>query len=232
MSDFDVVIVGGGIAGASLGSQIAHRRRTLIIEAEQYCGYHSTGRSAAFWLESYGGPTVGLLTAASHDFLHNPPADFVDRSLLRRRGALHVSRDGWPELPAAVEHRRVERSELERVIPGIRPEWRFAAFEPGCADIDVDALHAGYLRLFRRLDGEISTSARLASARYADGRWATHPREWLDADGVRAGRCGRRLGRSCRRSLRRSPAWDQAQAANDGATANRTDRPSRPAAGQ
>ena len=121
MSDFDVVIVGGGIAGASLGSQIAHRRRTLIIEAEQYCGYHSTGRSAAFWLESYGGPTVALLTAASHDFLDDPPAGFVDRSLLHRRGALHVSRDGWPELPGAVEHRRVERSELERIIPGLRP---------------------------------------------------------------------------------------------------------------
>ena len=171
MSDFDVVIIGGGIAGASLGSQIAHRRRTLVIEAEKYCGYHSTGRSAAFWLESYGGPTVALLTAASHDFLDNPPAGFVDRSLLHRRGALHVSREGWSELPAAVEHRRVVRSELERLIPGIRPEWRNAVLEPGCADINVAALHSGYLRLFRRLGGEISTSARMASARFAGGRW-------------------------------------------------------------
>ena len=56
MTDFDVVIVGGGIAGASLGAEIAAMRRTLIVEAEEQCGYHSTGRSAAFWLESYGGP--------------------------------------------------------------------------------------------------------------------------------------------------------------------------------
>ena len=65
MSDFDVIIVGGGIAGASLGAEIAGKRRTLIIEAEEHCGYHSTGRSAAFWLESYGGPQVAPLTSAS-----------------------------------------------------------------------------------------------------------------------------------------------------------------------
>ncbi len=56
MIDLDIMIVGGGIAGASLGAEIAARRRTLIIEAEEHCGYHSTGRSAAFFLESYGGP--------------------------------------------------------------------------------------------------------------------------------------------------------------------------------
>ena len=58
MSDFDVIIVGGGIAGASLGAEIAGERRTLIFEAEDHCGYHATGRSAAFWLAHYGGPEV------------------------------------------------------------------------------------------------------------------------------------------------------------------------------
>ena len=56
MSDFDVIIVGGGIAGASLGAEIAASRSTLIMEGEKR-GYHSTGRSAAFYLESYGAPT-------------------------------------------------------------------------------------------------------------------------------------------------------------------------------
>jgi D-arginine dehydrogenase len=73
MNHFDVVIVGGGIAGASLGAEIAGTRQTLIIEAEEHCGYHSTGRSAAFWLESYGGPNVALLTSASRAFLDHPP---------------------------------------------------------------------------------------------------------------------------------------------------------------
>ncbi|HJU77794.1 MAG TPA: NAD(P)-binding protein, partial [Sphingomicrobium sp.] len=38
MNRFDVVIVGGGIAGASLGAEIADKRRTLILEAEEHCG--------------------------------------------------------------------------------------------------------------------------------------------------------------------------------------------------
>src|SRR4026208_751939 len=65
MSDFDVIIVGGGIAGASLGAAIAGERRTLIVEAEEHCGYHSTGRSAAFYLESYGGPAGARLAGGA-----------------------------------------------------------------------------------------------------------------------------------------------------------------------
>ena len=171
MSDYDVVIVGGGIAGASLGAEIAGHCRTMIIEAEEHCGYHSTGRSAAFWLESYGGPTVALLTGASRDFLRSPPPDFADRSLLHSRGALHVSRDGWAELPEGVEYRRVDRSELDRLVPGIRPQWNYAVLEPGCADIDVAALHSGYLRRFKSRGGVVSTGVRLGSARFAGGQW-------------------------------------------------------------
>ena len=172
MAEYEVVIVGGGIAGASLGAEIAHRRKTLIIEAEHYCGYHSTGRSAAFWLESYGGPRVALLTAASRDFLETPPDDFSDRSFLHVRGALHVSRDGWAALPQGVDYRRVERGELEEMIEGIRSEWQYAVLEPGCADIDVAALHSAYLRLFKRRGGELAGDSRLIGAQFREDRWA------------------------------------------------------------
>ena len=171
MAGWDVIIVGGGIAGASLGAEVAATRRTLIVEAEQYCGYHSTGRSAAFWLQSYGGPKVALLSTASRELLDSPPADFAERGFLRRRGDLHLAREGWPELPSGIEARRIERAELERMLPGVRPEWRQALFEPSCADIDVARLHDAYLRLFRRRAGEIATDARLASAEYDGGRW-------------------------------------------------------------
>ena len=91
MTDFDVIIVGGGIAGASLGAEIAGRRRTLIVEAEEQCGYHTTGRSAAFWLAHYGGPEVMPLTLASGPLLEQgwPTGD---RSWLRRRGCITLAR--------------------------------------------------------------------------------------------------------------------------------------------
>src|SRR5574338_1494592 len=105
MADFDVLIVGGGIAGASLGAEIAGQARTAIIETESHCGMHSTGRSAAFWLESYGGPDVAVLSAASHDFLERPPEDFSERGFLRTRGAVHLTRGALPELPSGVQSR-------------------------------------------------------------------------------------------------------------------------------
>lgn len=171
MNEFDVIIVGGGIAGASLGAEIADKRSALIVEAEDQCGYHSTGRSAAFYLESYGGPDVAKLTIASRDFLLNPPPDFSDHGFLRVRGDLHISEGELPDLPSFVESRLVERAELERLIPGIKPAWKHALFEPGCADIDVAALHTCYLRQFRRCGGTVGTHARLIRAERTRERW-------------------------------------------------------------
>jgi D-arginine dehydrogenase len=171
MSEFDVIIIGGGIAGASLGAEIAAKRRVLIIEAEDQCGVHSTGRSAAFYLESYGGAEVAKLTAASRAFLDSPSPSFSDRGFLRARGDLHITRGELPELPPGIETKIVEREELERTVPGIRPEWRRALLEPGCADIDVASLHSAYLRQFRRAGGALRTSVRLESARRIDGGW-------------------------------------------------------------
>ena len=171
MLDFDVIIVGGGIAGASLGAEIAARRRTLIVEAEEQCGYHSTGRSAAFFLESYGGEDVSKLTTASGDFLKQPPPEFAARGFLHRRGALHISESDWPEVPPSVTAWRVDRDELQQVLPGLKPHWVKALLEPGCADIDVAALHAAFLRQFKRAGGKVSTNSRLLSAKRDADYW-------------------------------------------------------------
>jgi len=169
--EIDIAIIGGGIAGASLGAEIAGRKCTLIVEAEDQCGYHSTGRSAAFFLESYGGAEVAKLNSASAPLLANPPADFSARGFLGKRGAVHVSRDQWPELPAGVASERLDRAALERLVPGIRPQWIRALLEPGCADIDVAALHAAFLRKFKRSGGTLRTASRLVAARRSHGRW-------------------------------------------------------------
>lgn len=171
MVDFDVLIVGGGIAGASLGAQIAGKLRTGIVEMELHCGMHATGRSAAFWLESYGGSKVSVLSAASHAFLDSPPEEFSEHGFLRTRGAVHITRDELPVLPSGVEARRVNRAELERLVPGIRPDWRRALLEPGCADIDVAGLHMAFLRQFQRAGGSVFEDAQLESAAFENGRW-------------------------------------------------------------
>ena len=177
MSNVDVLIVGGGIAGASLAAEIAASRSVLLVEAEAVCGFHSTGRSAAFWLESYGGPVVAPLSAASRPFLDHPPKEFSDEGFLRTRGDLHLAHDDIPSLPSSVETRLVERAELERLVPGIRPQWKRALFEPGCADIDVAALHAAYLRRLRQMGGEVRTGSALISAYRNGDMWHSEFRD-------------------------------------------------------
>lgn len=175
MERFDILIVGGGIAGASLGAEVAGVRRTAIIEAEAQPGMHSTGRSAAFWLESYGGAGVASLSAASHDFLVNAPADFAETGFLRERGAIHVDSSGradaFAHIPDSVATNPMSRGELEAAVPGLAPRWVQGRLEPGCADIDVAALHAAYLKQFRRRGGTLLTDSRLASATRAGGEW-------------------------------------------------------------
>ncbi|MES2001518.1 MAG: FAD-binding oxidoreductase [Pseudomonadota bacterium] len=169
--EYDIVIVGGGIAGASLGWALGQRGRMLIIEAEDRCGYHSTGRSAAFYLESYGGPDVARLNRASEDFLDRPPPEFSDRGYLRRRGALHISKGTAIELPDGVESQPLGQAALAERLPGLRPQWRFGRFEPGCADIDVARLHGDFLRSFQTLGGQVRTGSRLASANSTADHW-------------------------------------------------------------
>lgn len=180
MTDFDIIIVGAGIAGASLAAEIAAHRSVLLLEAESQPGYHSTGRSAAFWDESYGGPDVQPLTTASGPFLANPPADFHDGPLMHRRGALHIGTGAQSRLAAVmladfarsgVEIEVADRKLVERLVPGIRSEWSQGLWEPACCDIDVAALHAAYLRQAKRVGASLTCNARLHRAHWSGGCW-------------------------------------------------------------
>lgn len=179
MSDADVLIVGAGIAGASLAAELAPHLRVVVIEAEDQPGYHSTGRSAAFWDESYGGPGVQPLTTASGAWLAAPPPEVSDRSFLDGCGALYMGSDADEPLLAdyeatfggAIALERLDRAALERRVPGLRPRWTRGVFEASCAGIDVGALHGAYLRLARRGGVSILSSSALLAAERAGGQW-------------------------------------------------------------
>src|SRR5205085_566117 len=170
-----VFIVGGRIAGASLGAAISGKRRTLMIEAEDQCGYHTTGRSAAFWLAHYGGPAVMPLTLASGPLLEQgwPTGG---RSWLRRRGAITIAQrylDLREALAANSQEAPVselKRDRLHALIPGLREGWDQGVWDPSCSDIDVGGLHQACLAQFRRSGGKTLCSSPLKSAiRTAEG---------------------------------------------------------------
>ena len=182
----DVLIVGAGIAGASLAAAIKGRASVIMLEAEDQPGYHSTGRSAAFWSESYGGPLVQPLTTASGPFLHRPSADFHDRSFLRPRGAVYIAdAEGKAELNAmraalaetSIDFQPLGREDLVRILPGLEPGWTSGLLEPSCADIDVAALHGAYLRAARQTGASLFTNARVESATRLGGEWRIETRQ-------------------------------------------------------
>ena len=176
MTRFDIVVIGGGIAGASLGAELARNASVLILEREARAGYHSTGRSVAFWEETYGGRAVQPLTTASGPLLRAPDPDFSDRSFLSSRGTLHVGRASdlaardrlMAEFAGRVDLVPVDPAAL---VPGLRPEWTLGLLEPGVCDIEVAALHQAYLRQFRKRGGELRLGVSLDRASAGAGGW-------------------------------------------------------------
>ncbi|WP_176595112.1 MULTISPECIES: NAD(P)/FAD-dependent oxidoreductase [Sphingobium] len=172
----DIVIVGGGIAGASLGTVLAGQARVLLLEMEASAGYHATGRAVSFWEETYGGLAVQPLTTASGPMLAAPDPDFSEASFLSPRRTLHVGRTK----DAAARDRLLEEFggkvalhavDPAALVPGLRPEWTLGVLEPGVCDIDVAALHQAWLRQFRRLGGEVRLATALRRARALDDGW-------------------------------------------------------------
>ncbi len=162
MSSYDIAIVGAGIAGATLAAAIGGRARVVLIEGEDQPGYHATGRSAAFWSETYGGPDIQPLTTASGPALQAG-------GYLEPLGSLHIGRAadaGQAEaFLAAFAGSGVvlEPVDPHTLVPGLRPEWTIGITEPTCAYIDVARLHADALAAARRAGTVLMTGAAVTS---------------------------------------------------------------------
>ena len=180
-AEFDAVIVGAGIAGASVAHALAPHAKVLLLEREAQPGMHSTGRSAAMFMESYGPPQVRALTRASRAFYEAPPPGFADAAILAPRGALYAA---WQGQEAALDGlhaslsatgsvvARIDADECLRRVPVLRSEGLLGGvFEVDAMDIDVHALHQGFLRGAKRAGAVLWTDAELARADNAGGTW-------------------------------------------------------------
>lgn len=177
----DFIIIGGGIAAASVAYWLAPHGRVIVLERESQPGYHATGRSAAIFMESYGTTQVRALTMASRAFLQAPPAGFSEHPLLSPRGALLVAAPGqeallaqkWETMRALIGSAQLlDHAATCALMPALRPEQVLGAvYEPDAADMDVDALLQGYLRGLRRAGGSVVCNAEVTALEHADGRW-------------------------------------------------------------
>jgi D-arginine dehydrogenase len=179
--EYDVAIIGGGIAGFSLAHFLGPHKKLLILEREDAFGYHATGRSAAEFAFRFHTPLVGKLAALSFPFLNIPPAGFCDTPLLKHRGMILIATE---EKRARLEEvfdtqsrstDRLSRLSVEGALlqaPILNPDFFTSAFhDPDCWDIEVETLFQGFQRSAKRHGATAHRNAEVLAAHHANGLW-------------------------------------------------------------
>lgn len=164
MKHFDFAIIGAGIAGASIAARMARQARVLLLEQESAPGYHSTGRSAALYSALYGNDTIKAITRASRAFFDSPPAGFCEYPLLSPRGVIYAGGDADAAFIAEIASlplaESMETAEAIKRVPILTEESAaHCAWEPDAFDVDVHALHQGFLGMARNADAELVCGA-------------------------------------------------------------------------
>ena len=181
MSGSDVIIIGGGIAGAGAAYEISRFASVIVLERESQCGYHSTGRSAASFSENFGSSTVRRLALASRAFLKAPPAGFCEHALLTAQPTITIARiDQLDLLERELDQARallpsmarIEPAEALGMVPILRSDYVAGAFiEPHSMGIDVHGLQQGYLRTAKTRGARIVVNAEVNSIERRGARW-------------------------------------------------------------
>jgi D-arginine dehydrogenase len=177
--DCDIAVIGGGMAGASVAAHLAEFAEVRVLEMEPQPGYHSTGRSAALFSETYGNEVIRALTSASRRFFYAPPPGFCSVPLVSPRSVLVAARSGQGEsLRAFIESEACGRLESKTADEALdlcpvlrRDDLIGAALDRHSADIEVHELHQGYLRLLKSRGGMVSTDAPVMSLEQDHGGW-------------------------------------------------------------
>lgn len=178
---YDYVIVGAGIAGVSLAYRLPESAQVLVLERESHAAYHSTGRSAAMFVETYGTETIRALTVAGNDFFSHPPAGFSDQPILLPRGVLYVGTaeqqglldsqyQDWHEQGLDVS--RLSAEQALAMVPCLDPAQLAGALYDGQGqDMDVHALHQGFLKGAQAKGVKLRLDTEVLSAKWDGECW-------------------------------------------------------------
>jgi D-arginine dehydrogenase len=181
MQEADVLIIGAGMAGASAAYFLAPHKRVVLLERESQPGYHATGRSAAMFSETYGNAKVRAITTASKAFYQNPPPGFSDYPLMSPRGSLMVgTADDEADLRQVLHNMQAlvptiewwTQADILQLVPVLRPEAAvYGVYEPDATDLDVHAIHQGFLRGAKAAGAQLVCEAGVDQVNYEAGQW-------------------------------------------------------------
>src|SRR3954467_2210395 len=118
MERADFLIVGGGVAGLSAAARLARHGRTILIEAEEALGYHSSGRSVSFSHYGIGTAPVRALTAWSRLHFTPPLARLFPTLYFADQASLPLL-DAMSSDMASVSDaiRPVDATEMSKIFP-------------------------------------------------------------------------------------------------------------------
>ncbi len=176
----DIIVIGAGIAGASVAAELAQKHAVILLEMEPQPGYHTTGRSAALFEPSYGPAPIRALTRASAAFFHRPDNGFKTEKLLSSRHVLMIARDDQLEAMLNLKNevsrnttfQDLSAKQVAQMNPLLKKNYATAGLlNTDSHDIDVTALHQGYLRRFKDCGGELRTNFRIDDLVKHSGKW-------------------------------------------------------------
>ncbi len=177
MTTVDFMVVGAGIAGASIAAHLAETHTVLLCDMEDRAGYHSTGRSAASYEPNYGPPAMLALTRASHSFFVNPPTGFTEAPLFTPRGSLFFEAEGQTAHSTRLLAKSSALDEIsiataQSLFPPLRPDYAKRCFRDAhTADLDVDLIHRGFLKMFKARAGVMLLNSPLRTAERKQNQW-------------------------------------------------------------
>ncbi len=171
----DVIVIGAGIAGASAAAELAAGLSVRLLEMEDRPGYHSTGRSAATFVPSYGPPVIRALTRASADVIVTPPEDFCADPIVAPRGEFVLGLPGDDIHIDAYRQIGMHDIDLDEACTRIpllkRDALQVVLCQEDAYDLDVDLLHRSYLRLFKQRGGKLVCNAEVTALSRDGGAW-------------------------------------------------------------
>jgi D-arginine dehydrogenase len=173
----DVAIVGAGIAGAGMAAELARDHRVALLEMEDRPGYHTTGRSAAIFIQNYGPPVIRALSRFSAAWYDAADRKLFPNPLLTPRGCLFVADaaglDKHDALMTADEGlEELTPDEAVALVPLLKREPLVAAcYERDARDIDVAALHQGWLRQAKAAGAILLMGSQVSRAARGAAGW-------------------------------------------------------------
>ncbi len=178
----DVVVIGGGMAGVSVGYFLAEAGLDVaLVEAEPTLAHHTTGRSAAQFLENYGDDVVRRLSTAGRPFFSEPPQQFCDGPLWATRPMMRVAGTKLIDsFRAEVARARdlvpsttfIDTATALELFPVLRPELVAGAiFEPDAMELDVAGVHQLFVRGLRSRGGTIDVSSAATGIERSGSGW-------------------------------------------------------------